>query len=36
MARLLAVAKAYHLQVRVSRRVGQFVPEGVPLFSVSH
>jgi uncharacterized membrane protein len=34
-ARLLAVAKAARLQVRVTRRVGHFVPEGVPLLLVS-
>jgi uncharacterized membrane protein len=33
--RLLALAKAYRLRVRVLRRVGHFVPEGVRLFSVS-
>ncbi|SDR07826.1 Uncharacterized membrane protein [Rhizobiales bacterium GAS191] len=34
-ARLLNLAKSYRLRVRVLRRVGHFIPEGVPLFSVS-
>ncbi|HEY4041737.1 MAG TPA: DUF2254 domain-containing protein [Rhodopila sp.] len=33
--RLLAVAKAARLQVQVTRRVGHFVSEGVPLLTVS-
>ena len=33
--RLVAFARMYHLRVRVTRRVGQFVPAGVPLFMVS-
>ncbi len=33
--RLLAFARMYHLRIRVLRRVGQFVPAGVPLFMVS-
>jgi uncharacterized membrane protein len=33
--RLTALAKAYHLKIRVLRRVGHFVPEGVPLLMVS-
>ena len=32
---LAALAASYRLRVRVLRRVGQFIPEGVPLFSVS-
>jgi uncharacterized membrane protein len=34
-ARLLKLAKAYGLRVRVLRPVGHFVPSGVPLFAVS-
>jgi len=33
--RLLAFARLHHLRVRVTRRVGQFVPAGVPLLMVS-
>ena len=33
--RLVAVAKPYHVRVRVLRRVGHFVPAGVPLMMVS-
>jgi uncharacterized membrane protein len=33
--RLLAFARTHHLQVRVTRRVGHFVPAGVPLVMVS-
>jgi uncharacterized membrane protein len=33
--RLLKFAKAYGLRVRLLRPVGHFVPEGVPLFTVS-
>jgi uncharacterized membrane protein len=33
--RLVALAKAYHVRVQVLRRVGQFVPAGVPLLMVS-
>ena len=33
--RLTALAKAYHIKVRVLRRVGQFVPESVPLLMIS-
>jgi len=33
--RLVAVAKHYHVTVRVLRRVGHFVPAGVPLVMVS-
>ena len=33
--RLVAVAKHYHVSVRVLRRVGQFVPAGIPLMMVS-
>jgi uncharacterized membrane protein len=33
--RLLAFARLHHLRVRVTRRVGHFVPEGVPLLMVS-
>ena len=34
-ARLVALAKSYGLTVHVLRRVGHFVPEGVPLLTVS-
>ncbi len=33
--RLVAVAKHYHVSIRVLRRVGHFVPAGVPLMMVS-
>jgi len=33
--RLTALAKAYHIKIRVLRRVGQFVPESVPLLMIS-
>ena len=33
--RLVAVAKHYHVSIRVLRRVGHFVPAGVPLVMVS-
>ena len=33
--RLTALAKAHHLKVRVLRRVGHFVPQGVPFLMVS-
>jgi uncharacterized membrane protein len=33
--RLLAVAKSYHVKVHVLRRVGHFVPAGVPLLAVA-
>jgi len=33
--RLTALAKAHHVKIRVLRRVGQFVPEGVPLLMLS-
>jgi len=33
--RLRALTRTYHVQVRVLRRVGHFVPEGVPLILVS-
>src|SRR6202041_3371081 len=33
--RLLAFARTHHLQVRVTRRVGHFVPAGVPLVMVA-
>jgi uncharacterized membrane protein len=33
--RLLAFARMHHLRVRVTRRVGHFVPAGVPLLMVS-
>ncbi len=33
--RLVAFAKQHHLQLRVTRKVGQFVPAGVPLLMVS-
>jgi len=35
LARLLEVAKSYRVNVRVLRRVGHFVPAGVPLLEVS-
>ncbi len=35
LARLLYLAKSWHIQVRVERGVGQFVPAGVPLLWVS-
>ena len=34
--RLRLLARAYRIYVRVERRVGHFVPEGVALFAVSH
>jgi len=34
--RLLELAKAHYVCVRVERRVGHFVPEGLPLMTVSH
>ena len=34
-ARLLAFARMHHLRVRVTRRVGHFVPAGIPLLMVS-
>jgi uncharacterized membrane protein len=34
-SRLVAFARTNHLRVRVTRRVGQFVPAGVPLLMVS-
>jgi uncharacterized membrane protein len=33
--RLVALAKHYHISVRVLRRVGHFVPAGIPLMMVS-
>jgi uncharacterized membrane protein len=33
--RLLKLAKAYGLRIRLLRPIGHFVPQGVPLFSVS-
>jgi len=33
--RLLALAKQYHVRIRVLRRVGHFVPAGIPLMIVS-
>ena len=33
--RLVALAKAYHISIRLERRVGHFVPAGVPLMRVS-
>jgi uncharacterized membrane protein len=33
--RLLALAKKFKVRIRLLRRIGHFVPEGVPLFSVS-
>jgi uncharacterized membrane protein len=34
-ARLVALGKEHHVKIRVLRRVGQFVPAGVPLLAVS-
>jgi uncharacterized membrane protein len=34
-ARLLKLAKAYRLRIRLLRPIGHFVPRGVPLFTVS-
>jgi uncharacterized membrane protein len=33
--RLLEIAKQYHVRIRVLRRVGHFVPEGIPLAMVT-
>ena len=33
--RLIVLAKQYHVSIRVLRRVGHFVPAGVPLLMVS-
>jgi uncharacterized membrane protein len=33
--RLIALAKSYHVKIRVLRRVGQFIPAGVPLLVLS-
>ena len=33
--RLLDIAKQYHVRIRVLRRVGHFVPEGIPLAMVA-
>src|ERR1035438_5770398 len=33
--RLVAVAKHYHVSIRVLRRVGHFVPAGIPLMMIS-
>jgi uncharacterized membrane protein len=33
--RLVRLAKTYHVKIRVLRRVGQFVPAGVPLLGLS-
>ncbi|MGO9675193.1 MAG: DUF2254 domain-containing protein [Methylocella sp.] len=35
-ARLLNLAKAHKLRIRVLRPIGHFAPEGAPLFAVSH
>jgi uncharacterized membrane protein len=32
---LIALAKSYHVRIKVLRRVGQFVPPGVPLLTLS-
>jgi uncharacterized membrane protein len=32
---LIALAKQYHFRIRVLRRVGHFIPAGIPLMSVS-
>ena len=34
-SRLVALAKHYHVTIRVLRRVGHFVPAGIPLMMVS-
>ncbi|MGA3025130.1 MAG: DUF2254 domain-containing protein [Bryobacteraceae bacterium] len=34
-ARLVSLAKTYHVRIRVHRRVGQFVPAGTPLVVLS-
>jgi uncharacterized membrane protein len=36
VGRLLSLARTYRIRVRVERRVGHFVPAGVPLLRVSH
>lgn len=36
MGRLIALAKFHRVKIRVLRRVGHFVPQGVPLLMVSH
>jgi uncharacterized membrane protein len=33
--RLIFLAKSYHVKIRVSRRVGQFIPAGLPLLVLS-
>lgn len=33
--RLIVLAKSYHVKIRVRRRVGQFIPAGVPLLVLS-
>jgi uncharacterized membrane protein len=33
--RLVDLAKTYRVKIRVARRVGQFIPEGIPLVEVS-
>lgn len=33
--RLLALAKQYHVRIRILRRVGHFIPAGIPLMIVS-
>src|SRR5450759_1297222 len=33
--RLIALAKSYHVKIRVLRQVGQFIPAGVPLLVLS-
>jgi uncharacterized membrane protein len=35
VGRLLYLARTHHVRVRVERRVGHFVPEGVPLLTLS-
>jgi uncharacterized membrane protein len=35
MKRLVALAKSYHVKIRVLRRVGHFVPAGVPFLMIS-
>jgi uncharacterized membrane protein len=36
LERLRYLAKAYRIRIRLERRVGQFIPAGIPLLSVSH
>ena len=36
VGRLLHLARSYHIRLRIERRVGHFVPAGVPLLRVTH